>query len=90
MTSISDRSKNSGNATRCLEERDDRGLLRLPDREQPLPAAVRVLLDDPGVALDRARSVRPPTAIGSVIESDTLGFALMCSSFRENSTDDVR
>ena len=37
----------------CLEEVDDRRLLLLPDREEPLPAAVRVVLDHPGVALDR-------------------------------------
>jgi hypothetical protein len=37
-----------------------------------------------------ARSVAPPTATGSVIDSDTFGFARMCSSFRLKRADDVR
>ena len=51
---------------------------------------MRVLLDDPGVALDRRAVDRPPIAIGSVIESETFGLALMCSSLRLNSVEEVR
>ena len=38
---------------------------------------MRVLLDDPGVALDRgAIESEPPTATGSVIDSETFGLRL--------------
>ena len=74
----------------CLEEVDDRRLLLLPDREEPLPAAVGVLLDDPGVALDRRPIDGAADESGSVIDSETLGLPRMCSSLRLNSADDVR
>ena len=55
VTSISARSKKSGSATRALRNETIDGSLASQIGQQPLPAAVRVVVDDPGVALDRAR-----------------------------------
>jgi len=51
---------------------------------------MRVVVDDPGVALDECPVGSAADRHWSVIESDTCGFALMCSSFLLKSVDDVR
>jgi hypothetical protein len=52
-----------------LQERDDGRLLLLPDRQQPLPSAMRVLVDHARVALDR-RPVRPAPDCNRVGDGD--------------------
>jgi hypothetical protein len=52
---------------------------------------VEVGIVDDGVPLDCGpRNRSTSTAAGSLIDSETLGFALMCSSLRENRTLEVR
>ncbi len=90
MISISARSKNSGSATRALRKATIAGSLASQigsNRSQPPCGSSSITRASPWIV---ARSVRPPTATGSVIERATFGFARMCSSLREKSVDDVR
>ena len=87
---MSARSKKSGSATRAFRNATIAGSFASQSGQEPLPAAVRIVLDDPGVALDGGAVGLAADAIGSVSESATCGFALMCSSLRLKRTDDVR
>ena len=86
---MSARSKKSGSATRALRKETIAGSFASQigsSRSQPPCGSSSMTRASPWIV---ARSCRPPTAIGSVIESDTLALPLMCSSFRLKSVDEV-
>ena len=91
LISITARSKKSGSATRLPRNMSITGSFSRQSgrtRSQPAWRSLSSTIASPWIV---ARSNRSPlTAAGSVIESETFGFALMCSSLREKSTLDVR
>jgi hypothetical protein len=83
--------KEQGQRHPLAEEEVDGGFLLAPDGQDPFPAGVEVGIVHDGVALDGGPGEAiDVTAFGSLMESETFGLALMCSSFRENRTLDVR
>ena len=86
---MSARSKKSGSATRALRNETIAGSFADQigsRRSQPPCGSSSMTLASPWIV---ARSVRPPTEIGSVIDTETLAFAPMCSSLRLNRVDEV-